>query len=359
MQPLEDPHLALARLLRELRLGGFDGVGLTQQQIAKAFGVSVPLISSWEKGVPPPVDRLSAYARLFASPRSLEHGRLRLLDSGEFTDEEQAREVALERELITLRTHAAGGPLSEHTGGSAVDEQVGPWRFPDGNTITIICAPLPSDLVARMPYAQPDDPDYVTLYNYADLDSLVELYGHIRAQNPLNPVTFKLSTDALQTDFTTHLVVLGGVDWNDMTRDLLNVVRVPVRQLSRDEDPAGAFAVNAGGRTERFQSDLRKEDGRRVLVSDVAHFIRGVNPFNVKRTVTVCSGNYGRGTYGVVRALIDPRFCNRNARYIRERFADAPMFSILTRVRMVANGVVTPDWRLPDTRLHEWPEATG
>ena len=46
---------------------------------------------------------------------------------------------------------------------------------------------------------------------------------------------------------------------------------------------------------------LEKTGNGEVLLEDVALFAHMVNPFDRNRTATICSGMYGRGTYGVVR----------------------------------------------------------
>jgi hypothetical protein len=66
---------------------------------------------------------------------------------------------------------------------------------------------------------------------------------------------------------------------------------------------------------------------------------------------------FSRGTLGVVRALTDTRFRDRNEAYVRERFAGSDTFSVLSRVPIVNGRAVTPDWTLSDNRLHEWPEV--
>ena len=77
------------------------------------------------------------------------------------------------------------------------------------------------------------DPNYTHLQAYADLDALIELFGHIRAENdPLFPVSFKLASKVTADDLSGHLVLLGGVAWNDLTRHLLrSLTRLPVRQI--------------------------------------------------------------------------------------------------------------------------------
>ena len=99
---------------------------------------------------------------------------------------------------------------------------------------------------------------------------------------------------------------------------------------------------------------LEESGGRKILREDVALFARAVNPYNRERSVTICNGMYGSGTVGAVRALTDIFFRDRNAEYLKERFADSGTYCFLTRVTVEAGTALTPDWTVPDTRLFEW-----
>ncbi|MFD1044773.1 XRE family transcriptional regulator, partial [Kibdelosporangium lantanae] len=231
------------------------------------------------------------------------------------------------------------------------------WRFPDGEIVTIVCAPLPQDLRQEIPsYTNPNSADYVALYTYADLDALIELYGHLRMLNPGNRVNFMTAADLQPDDYSSHLVLLGGVDWNAVTREVTKSrrVEIPVRQELRDTDDPNfnGFEVLDGDENRVFRPVL---DASKQLLEDVTQFYRGPNPYNKKRTVTICNGMYGRGTLGAVRALTDARFRDRNNEYIKRRFSGESEFSILSRILVVQGKVVTPDWTAPDTVLHEWP----
>ena len=102
---------------------------------------------------------------------------------------------------------------------------------------------------------------------------------------------------------------------------------LPVRQQMRPRDGDPGFFSTAEGAT--FEPVLDEANGS--LLEDVAHFFRGKNPYNAGRTVTLCNGMYGRGTYGAVRALTDAKFRDRNEDYVRKRFRDTQTFSILVR----------------------------
>ncbi|MGN9908295.1 helix-turn-helix domain-containing protein [Phytohabitans sp. LJ34] len=354
-----DNATALARRLRRLRTEEWSQA-VTQPVLAKAFGVSVPLISSWEslkKLTIPPPQHLEHYALFFSTTRSMDGGRPRLIDIDDLTESERARREELLRELTALRASATGIVSDNGPGAQTAALNTGPWHFPDGAPVTIICASLPPELRADESYTNPHSPDYIELYNYADLDALVELYGHVRAANPRSQVTFHLAEpDHVidRDDLTKHLVLLGGVDWNPLTRDMVELLGVPVTQVAREGDrDTGAFAVDEDGRRRVFEPVFKNKGGT-VLVEDVAQFVRGPNPHNRKLTVTICNGMYGRGTYAAVRTLTDAVFRDRNAEFIRSRVPDGATYSILARAKVTAGTVVTPDWTEADTRLHEW-----
>jgi transcriptional regulator with XRE-family HTH domain len=347
------PH-ALARRLKGLREEHWPDAGLTQAQLAQALGgLSISLISSWEnadKPTRPPVRRLEAYATVFATRRSWDGRSLRVLPLEELTDEEQDRRKALLDELLWLRERNELAPA----GSEAADF----WTFDARDQwITIVCALLPEKYRRHLSYADPESADFVSLYTYADPDALVELFGHIRARNPENPVNFHTADELTADDYTSHLVLLGGVDWNSVTKDVIERVDLPVAQVGRTVGMEhGAFQVRQNGGSELIEPTL---DDAGHLLEDVAHFYLGVSPFNRKRTVTVCNGMYGRGTLGAVRALTDPRFRDRNGEYVRQRFGDMESFSIISRVPVVGGQGLTPDWTLEENRLHEWPEASA
>ncbi|MEO3890226.1 helix-turn-helix transcriptional regulator [Nonomuraea sp. B5E05] len=355
----ESARTALARRLRELRDSRWPGLRVTQAQLRDAFGVSVPLISSWESThliKIPPVHRLEKYAAFFATRRSLANGHARVLPLSDMTAEELAEHRALLDELIRLRKNALRfqGAESSDPAPDALHE--GPWHFADGEPITIICSQIPHDEREKITYADPSSPDYIELYKYSDLDSLFELWGHVRAANPHSLVTLRATEDLRADDLTTHVVLLGGVDYNEVTAYMLSRIELPVRQVPDWEGERGPyFEVDEGGETHRhYTVTSGSGDGVR-LTEDVGFFYRGVNPDNTSHTLTICNGMHSRGVYGVVRALTDARFRDRNTAYLRDRFREAEAYSILTRVRVQGRVAVTPDWTVASYRLHEWP----
>ena len=358
----QDPRQALARHLRLLREERWPNMKITQPQLAQALGgqrpLSVPLISSWESPSNPkipPIPRLEAYAAFFATERSVAGNPPRVLSPDEMTEPERRSRDELLGQLMSLRRDAMRATDTPGPVGDFEALSIGPWRFDDGKPITIVCAQLPPEFLARMPYIDRDDPDFVELYTYADLDSLFELHGHLRAANPTSQVEYRTAQRLLPDDYTTHLVSLGGVDWNRATVSLLDQLHLPVRQVTNwDSAEEPYFQVEENGRTAQHRPRLEEAQGRKILREDVVLFARAVNPYNKLRTVSICNGMYASGCYGAVRALTDARFRDRNAAYLQDRFGDSETFCILSRVRVERGAALTPDWTLPENRLFEW-----
>jgi transcriptional regulator with XRE-family HTH domain len=360
-----DPRMLLARRLRALREEHWPGRKITQAQLAQALGgLSTPLISSWESTSNPPVPplgRLDAYALLFATPRSFDINPPRPLRPADLDDDERSLMDELMAELRGLRNSAlrAGARVTGEDVPVTAPTIQSPWRFKADDEVFIVCAELPPQMLEKVPYTDVDDPDYIELLRYSDLDALVELYGHVRATNPQSKVRHRVARRSIglpEDDLQSHLAVLGGRDWNYLTQTLMEEeLDLPVRQVANWEiEGEQFFEVEDDEAVSKHRPVLKQENDKKIITQDVALFARATNPYNRETTVTVCCGMYGRGTYGAIRALTDDRFRVRNARYIASRFGDSEAYCILTRVQVRKGVTLTPDWTSRDDRLFEW-----
>jgi hypothetical protein len=353
MQPASSGAKQLAQRLRKLRQQWPDA-RLTQEKLATAFSAEDPLasvtVSSWESlssPKAPPRHRLQAYARFFATPRSIEAAEPRLLPLEELTSDEEAAYKKLEAELLRLRGMA-----------SADEEEValrGSWRFTDDGRVTFVCAELPED--RKGPLAKPSDPNYTELQAFADLDALMELHGHIRAENPLmHPVHYRIPASVVPDDLTGHVILVGGVVWNTITRRLSEMARLPITQLAHSDLPTGEiFVAEVDGKRREFWPKWAGDE-RKVLEEDVGLFARVPNPLNSNRTLTICNGIHSKGVYGAVRSLTDAQLRDGNERYIAANFGNSESFAILMSVKVIKNQAMTPDFRSDGVVLYQWPQ---
>ena len=350
MQPVPPAALQLASRLKQLRQ---QWPRLTQEKLAKAFseeeGLASVTVSSWESlrsPKLPPEDRLRAYARFFATPRSAQ-GKPRLFSLNELSPDEKKKYDSLEAELIRLRSAASGespeeGPIFRRS-----------WLFPDGGRVTFVCAQLPDREIGA--FGDPENPNYTELQTYADIDALMELHGHIRAENPTATVHFKTPRDVEPDDLTGHLILLGGVVWNEITGRLSEMAKLPVRQVDRGLDSGEIFVAESDDQESEFWPRLIGE-GKQVLIEDVGFFARVPNPLNASRTLTICNGIHSRGVYGAVRSLTDAELRDNNERFISANFRDTRSFAILMSVKVIKNKAMTPDFSTPGVVLYKWTQ---
>jgi len=353
MQPAP-PALHLAQRLRQLRQQRWPDARLTQDALATAFGVEGNLaaatVSSWESLTTPklpPRHRLLAYARFFATRRSVA-STPKLLPLRDFTEDEKTAYRELEVELLGLRS-AVSGEAPEQKAFSRS------WHFADEGPATFICAQLPEDQTG--PLGDPANPNYTRLQSYADLDALMELHGHIRSENPSMDVFFKAAPEVEPDDLSGHVILVGGIAWNKITERLSKMARLPVRQVADPELLTGEiFVAQIDGKEHKFWPSWMDSD-KSVLSEDIGLLARVPNPLNSSRTLTICNGIHSRGVYGAVRSLTDKRVRESNERYIYDNFENTGSFVILMSVQVIENQAITPDFNIPESVRYQWPQG--
>jgi transcriptional regulator with XRE-family HTH domain len=328
----------LAHRLRALRQRTWD-TPLTQPALGELLGVKAPTISSWERAedaAVPPDERLTAYATLFASRRSLDESRL--IEVEELSPAERERRSQLLDELRALRQRA-------------LDQEPAPaadlWHFADGAPVRIICGKVPEPPAT----ASGSEFNYMALSAYADLDALLELHGHVRSRNPDTDVRVQLAARLEDDDFGAHLVVLGNLAL--AATDLLALLPDVPRQVTHPDAPEGEVFISPA----TSQPLLPRYAGRvphRRVVEDVGMLARLPSPLDAARTLTLISGTYTRGVYGAVRCLTDVDYRDDNTRQIRTRFPDPRRFGLLMRVRGFDHAIATPRLRNPNVVLEQF-----
>jgi hypothetical protein len=288
--------------------------------------------------------RISGYARFFCTRRSLED-EPHLIPENQLTPEELERFRQLESQLLRL-FHPE----------KRVEQHI--LRF-DVGPVVVICPDAPTRV--RGSLAKEEDPNFTKLQQYGDLDALIQLYGHLRAENPTLEVVYKLASEVVPDDYASHVVLLGGIGWNEATRHIEGVLdQVPIRQMAAADLAGGDIfrTVNADGAQSFYYPENEELGDRRELVADVAYVARLRNPFRFDRTLTICNGIHSRGVLGAVRCFTDATVRDHNEKYLAEQFPEGE-FAILIRVRVVGNETMSPDLRDAAARLYEWEPKRG
>ncbi|MFF0380439.1 transcriptional regulator [Actinoplanes missouriensis] len=346
--------IQLAQRLRGLR----EQVRLTQSELAAVFTedgkqVSAAAVSSWERPKEPvllPENRAEPYARLHTltgTPR-------RLLPASRLSPEQEQERRQVLTELTELIDQARVGPAPADAARAASHRS---WFFADGGPVVIVVPD--AGLAAIGPFADEAHPNHTAAHQFADLDALIELHGHIRAENdPTLPVFFKPASKVEADDLSGHLVLIGGIGWNPVTRRLLRMLEeLPVRQIDTPELTTGEiFAVGHGADERRFLPVWSEGDEQtRELEEDVALLARVPNPFNSSRTLTLCNGIHSRGVLGAVRTLTDAQVREANEAFLARRFPES-VYGLLIRVPVFHGRALSPDLQDPRNILFTWPD---
>jgi hypothetical protein len=341
----------LARALRELRESTWPDQELTQSQLAKALSaegrVAAATLSSWESATNPKIPsvaRISAYARFFCTERSLE-GEPHLISEDQLTEVELDRFRELESTLLAL-FH----PENRKVPGS--------FQF-DVGPVIVICPTAPPEV--QGPLADEQDPNFTKMRQYGDLDALIELYAHLRAENPSLDVFHRTTTAVMADDFSSHVILLGGIGWNKVAARFQRATsQVPIEQTPVDDLEGGdIFKVQVPDGPQSFYPEYEDLGEGKELIADVGYLARLRNPFQHSRTLTICNGIHSRGVFGAVRCLTDARVRKANEKYLAERFPGGE-FAILLRVPVVENQTLSPDLQDTSARLYEWsPNQDG
>jgi len=246
------------------------------------------------------------------------------------------------------------------------------------------------------PYASRWHPNYIASVRNADMDATIELFGHVRAENPGSEVRFYRADELRRDHLTGHLIILGGGDALTMLTEsalapvawLVRRTELPVRTRvppDGEEEYDSEFVVTIdedgepqihGAKEEVYRPTFLRDEtaplrprllappelgekGYPQLEYDVALLARQPNELNLSATLTICTGIFSRGTYGAVRALTDANLRARNEQYLYERFRDPESrsglrrFWMLIQVPVFQGDTITPDLNRPFHRLRQ------
>jgi hypothetical protein len=265
-----------------------------------------------------------------------------MLDVAELTEQEHDRMEELRDELLDLRDSAVS-----HARAPVSDEAQSMWHFPDGSRVTLVCHRLPPE--RRPPSAEEGMLNYVRFAGLADLDTLIDIYGAVRAYNPTSRVVITAAQDLTQLDVSNHLVLIGGLTWETVTPWFSRVFPVPIE--AGDPGEGDAIVVRSPDGEER-EFNYTLVDGK--LVEDVGFFVRAENPMAPRRTLTICGGITTRGVRGAAGCFLDWGMRERNDQWLMTRFPKGSAYCIVMRVPVVNNDPLAPDLSKEENRLFEW-----
>ena len=272
----------LAHALRDLRESKWPDVRLTQAPLANALSaegsVAPATLSSWESTnatKTPAIARMSGYARFFATRRSLDP-EPHLIPENELDADE------LERFRTSRRNCSICCPLTTQASHT--------FQFETG-PVVVICPTVPVHL--RGPLAT-SRTELQQLQQYGDLDALIELYGHLRAENPTLDVFHRSPPRWLATTCPAMLSCSAASGGTSSPVGSRCPRSGPVTQIDVNDLDGGDVFMISDPEGERTLDPSSEGEPTKVLVADVGYLARLRNPFKLNRTLTICNGIFTR-----------------------------------------------------------------
>lgn len=192
--------------------------------------------------------------------------------------------------------------------------------------VTVVCPELPRNYRPR--YAHPDSPEYVNLARFGDADALVELLAVLPKLFPDSEVKHITAGEMQRHDLSGNLIVIGGPDFNPITRKLFADQDIPFTYCSSES------AVYFKDSTDGAKYELVANKQGRVH-KDYGFFARFPNPLNTGNFIIMIGGLQTYGVLGAVRLFGMNAAGRRNAKTVLSRCSGNPKFCALTPIRVV------------------------
>ncbi|NUW39049.1 hypothetical protein [Nonomuraea rhodomycinica] len=184
------------------------------------------------------------------------------------------------------------------------------------------------------------------LYGAGDVEALAELQ-RIRAVLHLPLARPVYGADIGRNDIHGNLILIGGPDVNQVTRDALDGLG-RMRRVGLAFQGGGRTAVRLHDTRNRRTYIAKRTPGhffrRGEVVVDYGIIVFAENPFNPRRRMLIVAGGYGYATLAGLRILDDKRFLAHPV------VRSGKPFECLHEVNVVSGEVVKPEVEQWDVR---------
>ena len=195
------------------------------------------------------------------------------------------------------------------------------------NQVTIVCPELPKSY--RPKYSRNASLEFVNLARYGDPDALVEVLSFLPKLLPNAQVKQLTCAELHPNDRAGNLIVIGGPDFNTVSRDLIKAVRLP---FTCEETTKGTAFLDTEKGTQ-----VCSESKSRMVTKDCGLFARFPNPWNEGRTVIMVCGLGTFGVLGAVKSFGMNKVGRANARTIKRITKSAnPQFAALVPIPVIS-----------------------
>jgi hypothetical protein len=224
------------------------------------------------------------------------------------------------------------------------------WGFRDKDQVVLLCSEL--DDPEERQWVEPRE--FIYLMKYGDADAYVEVIGTLFRIYPNIDIQILSSgdLDRIQVDLSKHIILIGGPDYNEMTRRLLDEQKTriayysPYLKCADPENPKEIIIYDRISKRKLFCSETERDYG---------YFERAPNPFSPKHHVILIGGCHTVGVTAAVKAFsaaggqrdVSPAVV-RNARLVAKHVPKGAAFAVFIEAQKIGLNINTPNVKKTD-----------
>lgn len=219
------------------------------------------------------------------------------------------------------------------------------WGIRNGDHVIVVCSELDNAIQRQ----QVEPREFIYSFKYGDVDAYFEVMVTLLRLFPRIKLRLFSAGEAenVRIDTMSHLVLIGGPDYNSITGRILKegITRYDYKSPDTDEKPIiypEEIVIHDTIKGTYF-CELNDE-------KDYGYFERIKNPNNPRTNIILFGGCHTIGVTGAVKAFSmaesergeTPRVVLRNAKTAAKKISSKESFSILFRVTRIGQTINTP-----------------
>jgi hypothetical protein len=225
------------------------------------------------------------------------------------------------------------------------------WGIKDGDDVTVVCSELPNAEERQFVKDVEDEGDREFIYNlkYGDVDAYFEVIVTLLRLFPKIKLRVQSSgeVEVARTDFARHLILIGGPDYNSITRKYL---RKKITQIDYRSPETEECSSKYPEEIVIYERSTGIEYCEFTNEKDYGYFERVKNPDDPKRSIILLGGCHTIGVTGAVRAfsMFDsergetPGTVLKNARLVSKKISRDSEFVVVVEAERMGQTIKTP-----------------
>lgn len=191
--------------------------------------------------------------------------------------------------------------------------------------IIIVCGELTGTFKPKQ--ANRKSHEYVNLARYADQDALVETLKLLPKFFPDTEVEYYTSKELPQSKLRSNLIVIGGPDFNQITKELIDNISFPFQYRTH------GFETYFYDKVNKLRFEIKERRGQ--IIEDYGLFAHFSNPLTSNTSIIMIGGLQTFGVLGAIKAFAMNSNGRSNTKKILKQNQRGKDFAVLIPVKVL------------------------